>query len=319
MRDTKVLVTGGCGFIGCTLVRLLQQRGVHVRVLDNLSRGFRSYVGPQTELLVGDIRDPEAVARAMTGIDAVVHLAAYGSVIESISDPRENFDINVRGTLTVLEGARDAGVERLVFASTGGAIMGDTAPPVDETSVPRPISPYGSSKLCGEAYCHGFAGSYGLRTIMLRFGNVYGPWSAHKKGAVTTFAKALLQDQPITIFGDGSASRDLLHVSDLCSGIMAALEVDVAPASVFHLASGQETTVGELARLMAELAGKPDHPITHKPARKGEVLRNFAAFERARQVLGFQPSYGLKDGMLETWAWFRDHRDEALAVEATDS
>ncbi len=200
----RVLVTGGCGFIGANLVPRLLARGAEVRVLDDRSNSAPDPLPDGVELVAGDVRDPDAVARAAAGADAVIHLAAAGNVVESVADPIPNFDINARGTLTVLQGARDAGAGRFVFASTGGALIGDAPPPVDESSVPRPISPYGASKLAGEGYCHAFRGSYGLPTIALRFANVYGPRSAHKRGAVTRFIAGALRGEPLVIYGDGT-------------------------------------------------------------------------------------------------------------------
>lgn len=320
MNGQRVLVTGGCGFIGANLVPNLLAAGARVAILDNLTRGFRDHVDTaQVELIEGDIRDPEAVQRAMQGVDTVIHLAAYGSVVESVTDPDANFDINARGTLTVLAGARDAGVGRFVFASTGGAIMGDTPPPVNENSVPRPISPYGASKLCGEAYCHAFAGSYGLNTVMLRFGNVYGPWSAHKKGAVTVFIKALLTGEPIRIYGDGSASRDLLHVEDLCDGILRAAASDLPAPTTLHLASGAETSVAGLANLLKKIAGRPDHPVEYLDGRAGEVSRNFADASAAERLLGFRAARDFESGMRDTWDWFFARRETVLATQTSDS
>ena len=172
----------------------------------------------------GDVRDAEAVARAAAGTDAVIHLAAAGNVADSVADPFGNFEANARGTLYTLQAAARAGAARFVFASTGGALIGDAPPPVDEESMPRPISPYGASKLAGEGYCHAFRGAYGLPTIALRFANVYGPRSELKRGAVTRFVRAALDGTPITIYGDGAATRDFIHVRDLCAGIVAALE-----------------------------------------------------------------------------------------------
>ncbi len=319
MNET-VLVTGGCGFVGANLVPKLEAGGYRVRVLDNLSRGQRAFLdGTSADIRAGDIRDHTAVAEAMEGVDRVVHLAAYGSVVESVEDPDTNFDITGWGTRRVLVGARAAGVKRLVFASTGGALIGEAEPPVNEDSVPRPKSPYGASKLVGEGYCHAWAGSYGLSTVMLRFGNLYGPISAHKKGAVTQFCKALLRDEPIRIFGDGTASRDFLHVDDLCDGILAALPADLPPATVLHLAMGREVTIGELADVLRRAAGRPEHPIEHAGTRRGEVHRNFANYERAAEVLGFRPQVRLEEGMRRTWEWFESCREDALATEATDS
>jgi UDP-glucose 4-epimerase len=318
--EKKILVTGGCGFIGANLVPKLVGKGYRVRVLDNLSRGFLSFIEDlDVEFQQGDIRKSPDMERAAAGMDAVIHLAAYGSVVESLDDPKTNFAINGGGTLITLHAAKEAGVKKFVFASTGGAIIGDADPPVNEDSSPRPKSPYGSSKLTCEAYCHSYARSFGLNTVMLRFANIYGPFSAHKKGAVTAFAKSLIAGEPFVIFGDGSASRDFLHVDDLCAGILAALETELEPATILHLATGRETTVLELAELMRKTAGKPDHPIEFKESRAGEVLRNFATYDRASAVLGFQPKTKLEEGLARTWQWFLDQGEQVLQIEASDS
>jgi UDP-glucose 4-epimerase len=303
----SVLISGGCGFIGARLVAQLRDDGAEVRVLDDLSRGRADNLPSDVELVRGDIRDSGTVAGALAGVDTVIHLAAFGSVIESIADPLTNFDINARGTLVLLRGCVDAGVARFVFASTGGALIGNAEPPVDESNLPWPISPYGASKLCGEAYLHAFAGAYGLRTTALRFANVYGPFSDHKKGAVTTFIKNALVGEPIVIYGDGSASRDFLYVDDLCTAICAAVEADLAD-EVIHVASERETTIRELANLILRLAGRDDLGIEHRPARRGEVVRNFATAEKAQRILDFAPMETLESGMAKTIDWFSEHR-----------
>ena len=302
----RILVSGGAGFIGANLLRRLDPAH-EVRVLDNLLRGRRELLPDDrdVELIVGDIRDPDDVAAAMRDVDLVIHLAAFGSVVESVADPVENYEINVRGTFEMLRGAADAGIERFVFASTGGAIMGDQPPPIDEDSLPWPISPYGASKLCGEAYLHAFAGSFGMRPVALRFANVYGPYSAHKKGVVTRFIRAALAGGTFDIFGDGNASRDFLHVDDLCRGILAAADADLSDV-VVHLASEKETTINELAELIIELADA-DVEIVRHPKRAGEVERNFARADRARQLLAWEPELSLRDGMQDTIEWFRAH------------
>ena len=277
-----------------------------VRVLDNLSRGSRSYLdGLDVEIVEADIRDDDAVAGALDGVDTVAHLAAFGSVVESVDDPVENFDVNVRGTLVVLRAAAAADIGKLVFASTGGAIMGNARPPVDESTVPWPISPYGASKLCGEAYCHAFAGSFGLPVVALRFANVYGPLSGHKKGVITNFIRLALRQDPLVIYGDGEATRDFLFVEDLCEGICAAIDAPLAD-EVVHLASGEETSIGELARLVLELTGATGVPIRHEERRRGEVERTFARPDRAAELLGFAPSHSLAAGLGETVGWFAE-------------
>jgi UDP-glucose 4-epimerase len=303
----RILVTGGAGFVGATLVRRLVAAGHRVRVFDNYSTGDRAHLaGVDAELVEGDIRDANALDAALAGMDAVVHLAAAGSVIMSISDPAANFDVNVLGTFRVLDAARRAGVERTVQASTGGALIGDATPPVNESSLPKPISPYGASKLAGEGYAHAFAVSYGLRTVALRFANVYGPWSERKTGAINLFFRAIQAGEPIVIYGDGKASRDYTHVDDIARAIGLALELDVPGGTVLHVASGVETTVRELADLCRDAAGVPDHPVEYRPARPGEVGRNFASYDLARQLLGYTPTISREDGIRSTWQWFRD-------------
>ena len=247
------------------------------------------------------------MTRALDSIDSVVHLAAFGSVVESVEDPLENFDVNVRGTLVLLRACAAAEVEKFVFASTGGALMGNAPPPVDELTIPWPISPYGASKLCGEAYCHAFAGSFGLPVVGLRFANAYGPVSDHKKGVVTAFIKRALRGEPLIIYGDGAATRDFLYVDDLCDGIRAAIDAPVED-EVVHLASGEGTSIEELARLVLELTDAPDTPIRYEERRRGEVERTFAKPERAAELLGFTSSHSLRAGMRKTVDWFLERR-----------
>jgi UDP-glucose 4-epimerase len=311
-----VLVTGACGFVGANLAPKLVDRGLFVRGLDNFTRGSRENLPLDTEVVAADIRDTEAVASALAGVDTVVHLAAYGSVAESVDEPFENFDVNVRGTLVVLQACVRAGVRKFVFASTGGAIMGNTPPPVDEKTLPWPISPYGASKLCGEAYCHAFAGSFGLPVVALRFANVYGPISVHKKGAVTNFITRALEGKPLVVYGDGTATRDFLYVDDLCEGICAAIETPLED-EVVHLASGRETSIGDLAELVLELTGASDTPIEYRERRRGEVERTFSSAERAAGMFGFEPRWSLRDGLRETVRWFveREADREGVAAE----
>lgn len=304
----RVLVTGGAGFIGANLVRLLAAGSHEVRVYDDFSTGDRANLrGVDAEILEGDVRDGRRLERALRGTDAVVHLAASGSVVDSVADPATNFDVNVAGTYQVLDTARRAGVGRVVQASTGGALFGRAVPPVDESCPPSPISPYGASKLAGEGYAQAFAASYGLATVVLRFGNVYGPWSAHKKGALTAFLLAIRDGRPMVIYGDGSASRDYVYVDDLTAAVRAALERDVPGGSIVHIATGRETTVSELAGICRTIAGSPRHPIEHRPARRGEVDRNFASYAAAAELLGFRPCVGLEEGIGRTWRWLQAH------------
>ena len=304
---TRLLLTGGCGFIGANLAPMLRARGHEVVILDNLSRGRREFLDDPAAYRVveADVRDEDAVLAALEGCEAVIHLAAYGSVVESVASPAENFSINAEGTFKVLNAARRAGVRRVVFASTGGALIGNAPPPVDERAVPRPISPYGASKLAGEGYCCAFAEAYDMSVTALRFANVVGPISWHKKGAVTAFFKAIMNGEPIRIFGDGSATRDFLDVADLCRGIVAGFEAALPRFNVFHLASGRETSVRELAETACRVAGVPEHPIVHEFKRAGEVERNFATYDLARERLGFAPTLTVEQALARTWEWMQ--------------
>src|SRR5579862_8189197 len=282
------LVTGGCGFIGVNLIPRLIEQGVRVRVLDNLSLGRREDVEPLgVDLHVGDIRDPSAVAKACNEIDAA-------------------------GTLNVLQACRNAGIPKMIFASTGGAILGEQEPPVHEGMVPRPISPYGASKLAGDAYCSAYTGAYGLKTAALRFSNVYGPYSYHKGSVVAQFFRNILRGEPIVVYGDGEQTRDFLYVADLVEAILLADKTEPA-GEVFQIASGRETSVRNLLEAMKAMLPERRFDIRFEPARAGEILRNYANVEKARRILGFDPKTQLSEGLRKTWQWFISHdRDSKL-------
>lgn len=319
------LVTGGCGFIGVNLVSRLVRAGSRVRILDDLSLGKREYVQPfGGEVFVGDVRDRAAVAEAVNGVDSVIHLAAHTRVTDSIADPRLNFEINVVGTLNVLEASRAAGVQSFIFASTGGAIVGERKPPVHEEMAARPISPYGASKLAGEGYCSAFHGSFGLNTVALRFSNVYGPHSYHKGSVVAHFIKQALRRQPLVIYGDGKQTRDFLYVEDLADAICARAigGADRAAGEVFQMGSGRETAVNEIALIIQSLvkAVGIEVPILYEPARRGEIYRNYADINKAATAIGYRPKTPLNEGIAATFAWFRENWDDARKVStAADS
>ncbi len=304
----KVLVTGGCGFIGSNLVNMLYELGHSVTILDNFSRGNINLLDnvKKYQIIEADIRDKDNLLKVLDKYDAIIHLAAYGSVVESVEEPIENFSINAVGTFNILDTARQLGIKQIIFASTGGALIGNATPPVNEKSIPKPISPYGASKLVGEGYCCAFAHSYGMVITALRFANVIGPKSAHKKGAVTAFYKAIYNNKPIEIYGDGSATRDFLYVDDLCKGIIASLEQKKAGFNVYHLANGREISIKELADIAKTVTESSEHPIIFYPKRKGEVERNFANFELATSELGFVPKVNLEEGMKLTWQWMKE-------------
>ena len=301
---TRLLITGGCGFIGKNLIAQLRRRGGYdITVLDNETGGRHE---PDLQwpgrFIHGDIRDGRVLRTALEGAQAVIHLAAHTGVVESVTSPLHNFEVNVRGTLTLLDAMREAGIPRLLNASTGGALVGEGERPVHEDIPPRPKSPYGASKIAAEGYCMAYAGSYGTSTLSLRFSNVYGPGSGHKNSAVATFFRQIAAGRPVTIYGDGAQSRDFIFVEDLCDGIISALSSSAE--GVMQLGSGVATTVNNLLdQITATVAPMPVERI-YTDGRRGEICHTHCDITRARALLGFTPKTDLKDGLKATWAWF---------------
>lgn len=299
----RVLVSGGAGFIGVNLSRVLAAQGFQTRCYDNFSTGRRADAeqAGYDQIIEGDILDADGFTKAAKECRYVVHLAAQAGVSTSVAAPVHDCELNVRGTLNALLAARDAEVEGFVFASSN-ATLGDFTPPAREGIVPRPKSPYGASKLAGEAYCSAFAGSYDLSTIALRFTNVYGPYSYHKGSVVAAFCKWARGGEPLVIYGDGQQTRDFIFVEDLCNGIASAMTSGTKGA-VAHLGSGIETTVLEVANQVADRF-EGDIAVKHRPERVGDVLRNSADISGARSLFGFDPSVSLSHGLDQTTAWF---------------
>ena len=304
----KILVTGGCGFIGANLVPGLAAAGHQVRVLDSEVMGKRAHLGGDFggEFLSGDIRDQATLDRALAGIEAVVHLAADTRVIESIADPALNFDVNAVGSFRLLEAMRARGITRLVNASTGGAIIGEVEPPVNETMVPRPQAPYGATKLAVEGLCWAWAGSYGFTAVSLRFANVYGPRSFHKGSVVAAFFKRILAGEPLVVYGDGEQTRDFVFVGDLCKGIEQGLAA--SESGVYQLGSGVPLSVNQLIAAMRPLVAPREIVVEYRPARTGEIVRTWCDIALARRTLGFEPATALETGLAATWRWFLDHQ-----------
>jgi UDP-glucose 4-epimerase len=300
----RVLITGGCGFIGVNLVRRMAgMPGVELRIFDNESLGRREHLGNfRGEFVHGDVRDREGLARALEGVDVVVHLAADTRVIESIGNPVHNFDVNVVGGLNVLEAMRARGVRRLINASTGGAIIGDAIPPVHEQMVARPLSPYGAAKLAMEGYCSAYAGSYGIQPLSLRFSNVYGPGSRHKGSVVAAFFKRLIARESLVVYGDGSQVRDFVYVDDLCDGVIGAMSTGAC--GVVQLGSGQPVSVSALIDAMRRVSAPTPVKVIHEPRRAGEVAATWCDISKARALLGFSPNTPLLTGLDRTWRWF---------------
>jgi UDP-glucose 4-epimerase len=321
------LVTGGCGFIGTALIRSLMQEGDHaVRAVDNLSIGTREDLaaagdfvevssedlgpvasGGPLELVAGDITDEDLALRAARGADVIVHFAANTGVMPSVEDPRGDCMSNVVGTLNYLEAARLGGVGRFVFASSGGTVIGEVEPPIHEEMVPHPVAPYGASKLAGEGYCSAYFQTFGVETVALRFGNVYGPLSGHKNSVVARFIKRAVEGEVLEIYGDGTQTRDFIFVDDLVGAVRLSATVEGVGGEVFQIATSAETTVQELTdRLLPALAaeGVENVEVRNTDARRGEVRRNFADTSKARRMLGWKAEVGLDEGLGRTVRWF---------------
>jgi UDP-glucose 4-epimerase len=299
----QVLVTGGAGFIGSTLVRSLLERGADVRVFDDLSTGSREHLnGADVEVVVGDVRDVDALTAACAGRDAVFHLAAGAGVVDSIENPLGNFDVNARGTLVALWAAKQAGAERFVFSSSN-APLGDNAYPASEDKPLAPLSPYGAGKATGEAYCSAFHGAYGMDAVAVRFSNAYGPRSACKTNVIPLFIRRIMAGEPLTIYGDGTQTRDFVYVSDLANGLIRASETPGAGGEIFQLASGVETSLNGLVSLLEDVSGRTVE-VRREPPRAGEIQRNYSLVDKARERLGYEPAVPLGDGLRRTWEWF---------------
>jgi len=354
-KPLRWLVTGGCGFIGTSLIkRLISEGGHHIRILDNLSVGNRSdlaqvcdfqeisaenlssnlsshtsdltsSLSPLASLIIGDIKDPETCINCAKDVDVIVHLAANTGVFPSVQDPRSDMEANVMGMFNMLEAARTHGVKRFIFASSG-APVGECNPPIHEELPCHPVSPYGASKLAGEAYCSAYFRSFGIETVALRFGNVYGPGSGHKNSVVAKFIKQAMSGETLEIFGDGSQTRDFIYIDDLIDAIYKAATLtsnlaslssksNLSPPSsnisiggeIFQIATNKETTVAEMTEMLAAILkenGITKFEVINGEKRVGDVMRNFSDTSKAKNKLRWEPLLDLQNGLRETLNYF---------------
>jgi UDP-glucose 4-epimerase len=295
----RAVVTGGAGFIGSNLVDALVARGDDVHVLDDLSKGRRERVAADAELHVADVREPDAVFAAVRP-ETVFHLAAQADVRVSVERPDLDADVNVLGTVRVLEAARRSGA-RVVFASTGGAIYGECDGPVTEAAERRPLAPYGTSKLCGEEYVATWNRLYGTGHVVLRLANVYGPrQEPHGEAGVVAIFMGLLHDGGTPrIYGDGTQTRDYVFVEDVVAAMLAAAAHD---GGVFNIGTGTETSVLDLYAAVERASGV-SREADFAEARLGELQRSVLDISRAEHALGWRPAHPLADGLARTWAW----------------
>ena len=311
----RYLVTGGAGFIGSHIVRALLEQGASVRVLDNFSTGKREnleelrrqFNRDQFEVVEGDLRDASGVEEAVGGIEVIFHEAAFVSVPQSMGEPQTCFDVNITGTSLLFDAARRAGVRRAVVASSA-AVYGESGalPLIEETPL-QPRSPYALSKRVGEMYAELFTGAFGFEVVALRYFNVYGPRQRSDSmyaAAVPIFARRLLDNRPVTVFGDGGQTRDLINVHDVVRANLIASEHPNAAGKVFNVCTGLETRLLDLLDVMYELFPGAPEPEFVAP-RAGDIYRSVGSPRKAADAMGFRAEVSLVEGLKETIDWMR--------------
>ncbi|MFC2174136.1 SDR family oxidoreductase [Acidobacteriota bacterium] len=296
MKD-YYLITGGAGFIGSHLVESLLKTGKAVRVLDNLSTGRIENLTPfmkNIDFIEGDIRDREVVKTALNGVTHVLH--------QAVEDPMTTNEVNVTGTLNILDAARQEGVKRLVFASSSSVYGERGTGPKEETMCPQPLSPYAASKLAGEQYVLAFCRVYDLETVGIRYFNVFGPRqdpNSEYAAVIPKFVSAFQLKAPCTIYGDGEQTRDFTYIDNVVKGNLLALEHPNAPGHVFNIACGGAITVNALHDMIREIMDSDFEP-NHVAPRKGDIRHSTSSIDKARSLLGYEPGIGIKEGLART-------------------
>ena len=314
----KWLITGGCGFIGKNLVKKLHTDPCNkVRIVDNLSAGTNTYFESlgkiipnktselnwerSLQLVVANVTDYDVALLVTKNADIIIHLAANTGVEPSVKDPRTDMFNNVVGTFNYLDASHKNKVSRFVFASSG-APVGEVTPPIHEELHCKPKSPYGASKLSGEAYCSAYAQTFDLETVALRFGNVYGPGSLHKQSVVSKFFKKAINGDTIEIYGDGNQTRDFIFVDDLVNAVVKASTVKNIGGHIFQIATQSETTIVELVKEMISILnelGVNNFKVKNSESRTGDVKRNYSDTSKAKKYLNWQCKHNLQQGLLK--------------------
>jgi UDP-glucose 4-epimerase len=326
------LITGVAGFIGSHLAEALLARGEHVRGLDNFATGFRENIPTGVDLVEADLADAEAVARACRGVDAILHQGALPSVPRSVKDPRTSHLANIDGTFNLLEGARAAGIRRVIYAASSSAYGNQPGFPRVETMTPQPIAPYPVQKLAGELYMQSYARVYGMETVCLRYFNIFGPRQAPDSpysGVIARWALQMLRSaageptEPCLIQGDGEQGRDFTYIANAVSANLLALDApsvhgDRLFGRVFNVACGQRHSLNDTFRILADLTGYTQPPV-HTEPRAGDIRNSLADISAAREAFGYLPLVGFAEGLAYTVDWYRQQYTASTATLAASN
>lgn len=308
------LVTGGAGFIGSHIASGLIEAGARVRIIDDLSTGYReniAEIGGDVDVVEATLADESAVRKALEDVELVFHEAAIPSVPRSVENPRQTHIASVDSTFSLLLAARDKGVKRFVYAASSSAYGDQPTLPKVETMLPDPLSPYAVAKLVGEYYAQVFTRVYGLETVSLRYFNVFGPRqdpSSQYSGVISRFISALLSGQRPVIYGDGEQSRDFTYIDNVVAANLIAAETTEGIGQIINIANGERVTLNQLLDQLKALTGRSDLQADYQPPRKGDVRDSLADITRARQFLGFTPQVDLQTGLKLTMDWWRNSR-----------
>jgi UDP-glucose 4-epimerase len=314
----RYLVTGCAGFLGSWISQALVERGETVRGFDNFETGRKENLAgilDRIEFVQGDLRDTEAIARACEGVDYILHQGALPSVPRSVKDPRTSHTANVDGTFNLLEGARAAGVKRVVYAASSSAYGNQPGFPRKETMVPMPIAPYPVQKLAGELYMRSYWQVYGLETVCLRYFNIFGPRQVPDSpysGVMAKFTLLMLQGEQPTIFGDGEQGRDFTYIENAVSANLLAVHApaEKVAGKVFNVACGERHTLNKTYKILAELTGFTKPPI-YGPERMGDIQDSLADISAAREAFGYEPLVSFEEGLHRTVEWYKQQMKEA--------
>ena len=310
MKDAKIVVTGGAGFIGSTIVKKLSENSNEIIVLDDLSAGKYDNIKEldttgKIKFVKGTVTDLELLNQVFKDIDYVFHHAAIASVPKSVEDPEKTNNVNLNGTLNVLISSRKNNIKKVIFASSSSIYGETTTMPIKEGLNPHPLSPYAVTKLASEYYCSAFTEVYGIPTVALRYFNVYGPKQdpcSEYAAVIPIFIRRALEDKNPVIYGDGEQIRDFIFVNDVVRANILAAESKAT--GIFNIASGKRITINDLASLIIKLCGKK-LDITHANARSGDIKLSLADISKAKEKLGYIPRFNLEDGLNETLEWFK--------------